>query len=403
VVVITQTLRFGFRAFPCALLPSLAACNALTGLDQSFNEVDCFPANDGCVDGSSARGPDGAALIEGGAAGGDDVHEPDDSSPASMIDRADGSPPRASMIDGAGGSPPPASLIDASKDADADAPEGAVGPGCVPGGSCNAGDCQIGAFVCGDAGLECTSTGTLGDGIHCGTAGHVCSSGTCMACSDGVSCTPSNPCHAGTTSCATGHSLCVDSSTPLADLTPCGSNGTLVCEQGSCVVEPKRYAFLSKGTFNPSSGIGAADSMCASEALAASLPGTYLAGLSTTSAGIASRYPASGPRWFLPNATLLGDASALFSPVGPPSIALGADAAVHPPDSGSSTITTWTGCDTGPSVPTQTASQNSCSDWSLSTSRGVFGDAMGGGSIGHLYSWGSGGCAALYPVYCIQK
>lgn len=57
-----------------------------------------------------------------------------------------------------------------------------------------------------------------------------------------------------------------------------------------------RVAFLSAASFTPSSGIPAADAICASEAQAAALTGTFLALLPTTEPA-AQRFDASGPTW----------------------------------------------------------------------------------------------------------
>jgi hypothetical protein len=53
------------------------------------------------------------------------------------------------------------------------------------------------------------------------------------ACTSGVPCTPSNPCHAGATDCSSGSSVCRDTGTNLANGTACGSGR--ICTAGACV------------------------------------------------------------------------------------------------------------------------------------------------------------------------
>jgi hypothetical protein len=391
-IALRMALRTALAASPWALLSAVVlgvgACNALTGLGQDFQEVDCFHGKGNCADGSVRPGPDGAVALGDGMTGG-----------ADGSDLSDGSQP-PNPTDDSGGPPP--IPPDGSELPDAEAVEGSVGPTCMGGGSCNAGDCHMGTLVCGDAGPVCVGSGTSGDGTHCSTQNYVCLAGKCVACTDSVSCTPTNTCHTGLTSCSTGHSVCVDSGGFVDNLTACGTAGAgTVCEDGSCVVEPKRYAFLTKGTFATTAGIGAADAMCAADAKAAGLAGTYLAGLCTTANSVQGRLPSNGPRWFLPNGTLLGDWSTIFTGSAP-SIPLGADGTAHPADSGSTSIMVWTGCDNGATQVTGD-SMYSCTDWSSSTTRGVFGDALGGGAVAHLFGWGSTGCGPAFPVYCFQK
>ena len=85
--------------------------------------------------------------------------------------------------------------------------------------------------------------------------------------------------------------------------TQCNSTESLYCF-GVSLTHPLaytlatgRYAFLSKGSFDTSTGQAGADAMCASEATAGSLPGTYLALLATDTATAASRFNLAGLNW----------------------------------------------------------------------------------------------------------
>ncbi len=104
------------------------------------------------------------------------------------------------------------------------------GTACFP-----ANPCKTGTVTCGTGAAICTESGNVLDGASCGTD-QVCSAGACVGCTAGTACTPANPCVEGTTSCATGTSTCVESTTPatpLADGATCGTDQ--VCSAGSCV------------------------------------------------------------------------------------------------------------------------------------------------------------------------
>ena len=112
-----------------------------------------------------------------------------------------------------------------------------AGDACIPANRCMAGvtSCATGTSQC----VESTTPGTpLDDGTTCGVD-QVCNAGVCEACREGDTCTiPATPCVAGVTSCATGTSQCVESTTPatfLVDGSSCGSTADLVCYTGVCV------------------------------------------------------------------------------------------------------------------------------------------------------------------------
>jgi hypothetical protein len=82
------------------------------------------------------------------------------------------------------------------------------------------------------------------------------------------------------------------------------------------VVPPpvRRRAFLTSGDWPPSGGIASADMLCASEASAKGLPGTYKALLATTTASAASRFNAALAPWSRSDGVPLAPtAAALFS------------------------------------------------------------------------------------------
>jgi hypothetical protein len=164
---------------------------------------------------------------------------------------------------------------------------------------------------------------------------------------------------------------------------------------------PGRIAFVTKGTLDNTSGIAGADSLCAAEASAASLPGTFQALLSTSTTPAAMRsgfnFSAMSEPYVRPDGIKIADA---------PTIAAGA-----PLDSGvwqnadGTYVTTfslpWTGSST-PSSPTTTA--QTCDDWSTNSdpASGDIGETRHSGEF-----WWNAGTTALcgnsLPIYCLQE
>ncbi|WP_242393652.1 hypothetical protein [Anaeromyxobacter oryzisoli] len=102
------------------------------------------------------------------------------------------------------------------------------GQPCTPANACDTGtwSCDTGTAVCVDTGTP------VANGTSCGTD-QVCNAGVCVACTANAACTPANACDAGLTSCSTGTQVCVDTGTALANGTTCGTNQ--VCNAGACV------------------------------------------------------------------------------------------------------------------------------------------------------------------------
>ena len=186
----------------------------------------------------------------------------------------------------------------------------------------------------------------------------------------------------------------------------CSSAQSLYCFDTSHVTPltviktPGRIAFVSKGTMDNTSGITGADTLCATEASAASLPGTFQALLSTSTTPAAMRsgfnFLATSEPYVRPDGIKIGDA---------PTIASGA-----PLDSGiwqnadGTYVTTfslpWTGSST-PSSPTTTA--QTCDDWSTNSdpASGDIGETRDSGE----FWWIATGalCGNSLPIYCLQE
>jgi hypothetical protein len=129
--------------------------------------------------------------------------------------------------------------------------------------------CDKGQVTACTAGLEtCTASMPLtpvANGTSCGNS-YVCDQGACVPCSANVECTPTNPCHVGMTSCATGTSVCVDINTPRTDNSPCTETNesecfkTYSCQAGTCtpsnpVVCPSPTGCQGAGVCNPTTGL----------------------------------------------------------------------------------------------------------------------------------------------------
>jgi len=106
-----------------------------------------------------------------------------------------------------------------------------VGADCPP----PSGDpCHTASYTCNTGVPVCTESAGVfaSDGKSCG-ADKVCSSGSCVDCTVGAKCTPTNPCDVGSQSCSAGP-VCVDTATPIAAGASCGTNQ--VCTgTGNCV------------------------------------------------------------------------------------------------------------------------------------------------------------------------
>jgi hypothetical protein len=104
---------------------------------------------------------------------------------------------------------------------------------CSAGASCQpTNPCKTGATSCATGSPVCMESGNRASGTMCGTNMVCNATGSCVGCTPGV-CTPTNPCHTGNLTCATGAPVCTDSGQNQADGTICGAN--LVCKTGNCV------------------------------------------------------------------------------------------------------------------------------------------------------------------------
>ena len=99
-----------------------------------------------------------------------------------------------------------------------------------------------------------------------------------------------------------------------AALVSCDSPSRLLClelgrtRQVSIAQSSGRFAFVSERSWQPNAnGIDSADAACNTEAMMASLPGTYKALLAPTGIAPASRFDVTGPPWIRIDGALLAD------------------------------------------------------------------------------------------------
>ncbi len=110
-----------------------------------------------------------------------------------------------------------------------------------------------------------------------------------------------------------------------ATLSSCGSGFRLYCF-GTLLSAPLlinrasgRPAFVTQAYFTPGGGVADADALCHSEALAAGLPGVYLALLATSTNSAASRFDTTGAPWVRTDGVAVANTAAdLFSGLGNP-------------------------------------------------------------------------------------
>lgn len=158
-----------------------------------------------------------------------------------------------------------------------------------------------------------------------------------------------------------------------------------------------RLAFASDGTFSASTGRGAADTLCQSEATAGGLPGTYLALMSLKAEAASQRFDTTGPAWVRRDGVQLTTA---------PSDLFAGNGLVAAFDVTGTTKyldhndRIWTGSDrpntAGMDPPT------TCDDWSNPAGSGAMGtpDATSGFNYYHSES---GPCDVPHRVYCLQR
>jgi hypothetical protein len=156
-----------------------------------------------------------------------------------------------------------------------------------------------------------------------------------------------------------------------------------------------RIAFLSAGTFTPSS-LAAADALCADEATAAGLDGEFVALLATQAASAISRVETDGPVWSRPDGVPLAATVADF--------VAGAAWETSITETAAGDYVTglvWTGA-ASPSVAGSSAS--TCGDWAspMAGTSGTIGRASAI-EVAESFASASFGCQFSAHLYCFER
>ncbi len=152
-----------------------------------------------------------------------------------------------------------------------------------------------------------------------------------------------------------------------------------------------RNVFVTGGRFDASMGRVAADSLCASEASAAGLPGSYLAFLSTETEAAADRFSLTGATWVRPDGIAIMNIAADLATW---NLVTGPDRHI---DGTVEVLAAWTG-GRAPGTPSR-----SCNSWTSSSA------AVDGLKVDPTDSWDrhyggpAAGCSRLLPVLCFEQ
>jgi hypothetical protein len=172
--------------------------------------------------------------------------------------------------------------------------------------------------------------------------------------------------------------------------------GTSAVAQISPPAGPARIAFVSDGTFTPTAGRGAADTLCQTEATASSLAGNYLALMSLLTAAAGDRFDTTGPTWARRDGVQLTTRPAdLFAGDGL-GAAFDVTGTIKYLDVGDRI---WTGSDK-PSTPSM--SGTGCDDWSNVGATGAVGAPSTTSGFNYFHSE-SEPCNTPHRVYCIER
>jgi cysteine-rich repeat protein len=160
-----------------------------------------------------------------------------------------------------------------------------------------------------------------------------------------------------------------------------------------------RLAFvLPPAAWSPKGGLAGADAACQSAATAASLSGTYLAMLATSTASMASRFDASGAPWVrVDGVALVTNASDLFTKGGKWLAPLETSATGVP-----ELVAVWTG-NSDPTAPAASV-MTTCNDWTSNVSpyTGNAGESALT-FVSQALGTSTPTCAASFSLYCLQK
>jgi hypothetical protein len=150
-----------------------------------------------------------------------------------------------------------------------------------------------------------------------------------------------------------------------------------------------RLAFVTVQSFASTGGLAAADALCASEATAAQLPGTFKALLGTTAASAISRFGLSGPTWVRPDGIALADSPLAFA---------AGDLTAAPSLTAIGTVVTGGRAITGGDLGSPLA--NDCQGWTVAGGGTTEGAAWR--ATDEAFNVTSTACGSA-PIYCLAQ
>ena len=179
--------------------------------------------------------------------------------------------------------------------------------------------------------------------------------------------------------------------------TMCISSFGLVCvgigRVAPVAVSPTtgRVVFISTAGFFPGGGLAGADAICGNEAAAASLPGTYRAALTTSTASAASRFDTTGLPWRRVDGVRLTEtAVGMFDAAAPLFETFVSTTAVGAPIE---VVFRWTGSAT-----------SNCLDWTTSSAASQAQFGIGNSAVRvERENQGNATCNAGFPLLCLQE
>lgn len=231
-------------------------------------------------------------------------------------------------------------------------------------------------------------TSTLGEGTL---------NGGVSTCSDWTSTIDQIPAGAGLTSLST-------TGWTTGAFAPCGSQQRLYCFGVDAPASVKatapaqlRRAFVTTATWTPGGGIGSADAVCANEAFAANLSGTYLALLTPQGVSAATRFNVMGAPWVrVDDVSLSPTANSFFiDPFWKATLNV-------TPARAYGSATTWSG---STNLLFQGAPSNTCQNWtSASVNDSANAGVMNDSEVSHAFGGaGTFDCSNAMRLMCLEQ
>ena len=194
----------------------------------------------------------------------------------------------------------------------------------------------------------------------------------------------------------------------LTTSSACGGDDEPACDcaEVGCFAEmcTKTVFVTSTAITSNFGGIAAADALCAQEAAAAGLPGTYYAWLSDKTNSPLARFAHSEVPYVLPDGTVIAADWDGLAATAPPPISLHANGSAAPPDDGAP-AQVWTGTTIDGHADNFNNASNFCLDW---TDNSISNQTLIGWVHARMkqYDWTRANlvpCTGSGYLYCFQQ